>query len=241
MELEVVEMRTIERFSLCGLPSHPREKIKFMKNSVFQFRTATSGMRRPSVRRTRGFSLLELMAVIAIAVVATSIAFINLMPALKDARVSSAVNIALSTVRRAREEAVSKRRVYVVKFISPGTIQVTQNLSTGVSLITTSLPDDITFVADPSLPSPGPDSFGNGKVAIDFDQNVSGGNKTEIFFQPDGSALDINNNVNNGVVYVGRAGELGSSRALSVWGSTGRVRAWRIDWNAQGNLYWRQQ
>jgi Tfp pilus assembly protein FimT len=181
------------------------------------------------------------MMVVAIAVVASSIAFMNLMPALKEARVGSAVNTALATIRRAREEAVSKRRVYVVKFISPGTIQVTQNTNSGTPLITTTLPDDITFVADPSLPSPGPDSFGSGKVAIDFDQNVSGGDKTEIFFQPDGSAVDSANNVNNGVVYFGRAGELGSSRAISMWGSTGRLRAWRIDWNSQGSLYWRQQ
>lgn len=209
---------------------------------VHQFassRTTAGHSRRDAARR--GFSILELIVVISIAMVATSIAFINLAPALKDARVSSAVNTALATVRRAREEAISKRRVYVVTFISPGTIQVTQNTSTGPLLVTTTLPTDITFVADPSLPSPGPDGFGTGKVAIDFDQNVSGGDKTTIYFQPDGSSLDINNNVNNGVVYVGRTGELGSSRALSVWGSTGRVRAWRIDWNSQGNLYWRQQ
>ena len=75
----------------------------------------------------RGFSLLEMMVVVSIAAVAAGISFISLMPALKDAQVGSAVNTALATVRRAREEAVSKRRVYVVKFISPGTIQVTQN------------------------------------------------------------------------------------------------------------------
>ena len=192
-------------------------------------------------RNARGFSLIEMLTVIAIAMIASSVAFMNLMPALKDARVGSAVNTTLATIRRAREEAVSKRRVYVVKFIAPGTIQVTQNTDTGTLLITTTLPTDLAFVADPSLPSPGPDGFGSGKTAIDFDQNVSGGDKTEIFFQPDGSAVDSTNNVNNGVVYIGRPGELGSSRAISVWGSTGRLRAWHIDWNSQGNLYWRQQ
>jgi prepilin-type N-terminal cleavage/methylation domain-containing protein len=188
-----------------------------------------------------GFSLIELIIVIAIAMVASSIAFINLTPAIKDARVSSSVNTALATVRRAREEAVSKRRVYVVTFTAPGTVQVSQNSSLGTPLVTMALPTDITFVADPSLPSPGPDGFGAGKVAIDFDQGVSAGSKTQIYFQPDGSALDSANNVNNGVLYIGRAGELGSSRALTLWGATGRLRAWRIDWNAQGNLYWRQQ
>lgn len=188
-----------------------------------------------------GFSLLEMLVVVSIATVALGISFISLLPALKDAQVGSAVNTALATVRRAREEAVAKRRVYVVKFASPGTIQVTQNTDLGTPLITTTLPADLSFVADPSLPAPGPDGFGGGKIAIDLDQGISGGDATEIFFQPDGSAVDVNNNVNNGVVYIGRAGELKSSRALTVWGSTGRVRAWRIDWDAQGSLYWRQQ
>jgi Tfp pilus assembly protein FimT len=182
-----------------------------------------------------------MLVVISFIIIATSIAFMNLTPAIKDANLGSSVNTALATIRRAREEAVSKRRVYVVKFISPGTIQVTQNSTVGTSLITTTLASDLTFVADPSLPSPGPDGFGSGKVAIDFDQAVSGGSTSEIYFQPDGSAVDINNNVNNGVVYIGRAGELMSSRAISIWGATGRLRAWRIDTNSQGALYWRQQ
>ena len=201
----------------------------------------TTLARKLDNRTALGFSLLEMLVVISIAVVATSIAFISLMPALKDARVGSAVNTALATVRRAREEAVSKRRVYVVKFISPGTLQVTQNTDLGTPLITTTLPSDISFEVDPGLPATGPDGFGGGKVAIDFDQNVPGGDTTELLFQPDGSALDLNNNVNNGVVYFGRPGELGSSRAITVWGSTGRVRAWRVDWDKQSNLYWRQQ
>jgi prepilin-type N-terminal cleavage/methylation domain-containing protein len=191
--------------------------------------------------KNRGFSLIELLMVVSIGIVASGMAFISLIPALKDAKVGSSVNTALATMRRAREEAVSKRRVYVVKFITPGTIQITQNTTSGTQLITTVLPDDITFVADPSLPAPGPDNFGTGKVAIDFDQSVSGGVPTEIYFQPDGSAVDIHNNVNNGVVYFGRAGELMSSRAISMWGATGRLRAWRIDTNSQGVLYWRQQ
>jgi prepilin-type N-terminal cleavage/methylation domain-containing protein len=191
--------------------------------------------------QSRGFSLIEMLTVLSIAVVASGMAFVSLMPALKDARVGSSVNTALATMRRAREEAVSKRRVYVVKFITPGSIQVTQNTTTGTQLLTTVLPEDISFVADSSLPAPGPDNFGTGKIAIDFDQGVSGGQATEIYFQPDGSAVDIHNNVNNGVVYFGRAGELMSSRAVSLWGATGRLRAWRIDTNSQGNLYWRQQ
>jgi len=88
-----------------------------------------------------------------------------------------------------------------------------------------------------------PDGFGVGATAIDFDQGVAGGVKNVIYFYPDGSAEDVNGNVNNGVVYLallGNAGYFKSSRAITLWGATGRVRAWRLESNA-GAYYWRQQ
>jgi Tfp pilus assembly protein FimT len=192
-------------------------------------------------RKAGGFSILEMAVVLAIVMLGASIFFIALKPALQQVEVTSAVNTALATVRRAREAAVSQRTVYVVNFVPPNTIQVTEKTDTGTLLIATTLPADIIFVADPSLPNKAPDGFGTGKVAVDFAQNIPAGNKNELYFQPDGSATDINNNINNGVAYLGRAGDLGSSRALSVWGATGRVRAWKLNWDPSSTAYWGQQ
>ena len=86
-----------------------------------------------------------------------------------------------------------------------------------------------------------PDHFGIGNTAIDFDQAVAGGAKNVVCFNPDGTAQDINSNTNNGVVYMARIGSLYSSRAITVWGATGRLRGYRLYPNGAGGSVWRQQ
>jgi hypothetical protein len=49
-----------------------------------------------------------------------------------------------------------------------------------------------------------------------------------ISFYPDGSAHDLAGNLNNGVVYIARPGDLYSSRAITLTGATGRIRGWRL-------------
>ena len=46
--------------------------------------------------------------------------------------------------------------------------------------------------------------------------------------------------LNNGVVYIARTGFIDTSRAITLWGATGRLRGWRAYKNA-GKYYWRQQ
>jgi prepilin-type N-terminal cleavage/methylation domain-containing protein len=193
----------------------------------------------------RGFSLLEMVAVLAIAMVASSIFFINLMPALKQVRVTNAFNTALSTMRRAHDAAVAKRGVLIVTFTAPRTMTVAQETATSPAWFpttTTTLPDDMSFTAISGLPNPGPDQFGTGATAIDFAQGISGGVQNKIYFHPDGSAKDINKNINSGVVYIARAGELWTTRAITVWGATGRIRGFRLEQkpSSSGN-YWRLQ
>jgi hypothetical protein len=46
-------------------------------------------------------------------------------------------------------------------------------------------------------------------------------------FLPDGSARDTVGNLNSGIVYM--AGQdVGSTRAITVWGASGRIRGWRL-------------
>jgi type II secretory pathway pseudopilin PulG len=208
----------------------------------------TRGLRR----RARGFSLLELAIVVCITMTATGVVFISLQPALKSVRATNAFNLTLATLRRAHDQAVSQKGVLLVTFTSPGTLTVTQPSTlvceatalpgTWFNSLTTTLPSDMGFTADANLPTAAPDGFGSGKVAIDFDQGVASGTPTAIYFCPDGSARDVNNNINNGVVYMERTGDLYSSRALTVWGVTGRIKGWRLDKLPSGSAtYWRQQ
>jgi len=61
-----------------------------------------------------------------------------------------------------------------------------------------------------------------------------------VMFVPDGSAQDLIGNFNSGVVYVGLTGNLFSMRAVSVFGTTGRVRGWRL-YPQGGGAQWSQQ
>ena len=92
----------------------------------------------------------------------------------------------------------------------------------------------------PSSQASVPDGFGNGAVAIDFDQGVAGGTKNQVMFLPDGSAHDTNGNLNSGIIYVARSGDMNNSRAITVYGATGRIRGWRLQ-GAAGSLKWMEQ
>ena len=195
----------------------------------------------------RGFSLLEMMIVASLMMIVGGITFMALIPAWQQTRITNAYNTTLMTIRRAHDEAVAERRVYVVSFNNgaiPNTITVTQNTVAGPVLVQAQLAPEMAFVAIPGIPTSPiaqpitPDGFGNGGSAIDLDVNVTPG-VTTIFFYPDGTAQDSVGNISNGVVYLARQGDLYSSRAVTIWGATGRVRGWRLFLTA-GQNFWRQ-
>jgi prepilin-type N-terminal cleavage/methylation domain-containing protein len=195
-------------------------------------------------RRMRGFSLLEMMAVIAIGLIVSVFAMVSLQPSLKYAHVTNGYNITLMAMRQARDIAVAQRQVYFVTFTHnvapPDTVAITQG-ATGTVVTTFPLPYDVSFLAQTGLPGAGstPDNFGGGGTAIDFDQGVAGGAKNVIYFYPDGTAEDVTGNLNNGVVYIARTNDLFSSHAITLWGATGRLRGWRL-YTSAGVKYWRQ-
>ena len=186
----------------------------------------------------RGFSLIELFMVIAIVLIITAGALMQFTPVLKSARAENALQTTVGQVRNARGLAIDQRRKYRVSFLAPRTIQLDQVVVDPVTKIqsflfvsTIDLPVDTQFIAISGIPTSGsgttPDSLPTTGAAIDFALDFGGGG-TQIFFQPDGRALDSANRLNNGVVYVARPGELMSSRAVSVLGATGRVKGWRL-------------
>jgi prepilin-type N-terminal cleavage/methylation domain-containing protein len=207
-----------------------------------------------STRKIDGFSLLELMITITISLILTAVAVITLQPTLQQQHVNDAYNTTLTSLRRAREAAAADMRIYVVSFgtavtagPSPngGTITVTQNTTTGPVLFSAALPTDVTYHVEPGVPtSPTtapttPDGFGSAANTFDFDQGIGAAGGNTVYFYPDGSARDINGNINNGVVYMGRPGSLISCRAVTLWGATSRIRGWRL--YQKGAWTWSQQ
>ena len=214
-------------------------------------------------RGTRGFSLLEMMIVCVLILIVSGISFMAVQPALKDARANQAYQDLLMPLRVARQRAIAERKQYIVCFgvaapagaltpLGAPTAQSVQvfrwdagtALSSAAQISNISLPTDMQMQVMAGLPNTAatvPDGFGNGVLAIDFDQGVAGGGiKNQVMFMPDGSAHDVNGSLNSGILYVARNGDIYSSRAVTLYGATGRIRGWRL-LNSGGVARWFQQ
>jgi len=194
-------------------------------------------------KKMRGFSMVELLIVVAIMMIVLGTSFIQIIPALKAAKTEVALQTTLGQMRRAHELAVDKRTVYRVSFNAPRTIQLDKVDIDPVTLAqvftfqsSIDLPPDMSFTVVSGIPTTCttvPDGYGNGSTAIDFDKDFSGGG-TEVYFQRDGRALDAANRLNNGLVYMCRTGEFRSCKAVSLTGATGRSKGWRLNPAANG-------
>src|SRR5919199_5782963 len=67
-------------------------------------------------RNMRGFSLLEIAAVVGIGLIATAITFISLQPVMRQQQVTNAYNTTMMALRQARDAAVAQRMAYRVTF-----------------------------------------------------------------------------------------------------------------------------
>jgi prepilin-type N-terminal cleavage/methylation domain-containing protein len=207
----------------------------------------------------RGFSLLEMMIVIAIGFTLAAITFISMNSSLSKGHLDSAYDTTLMVLRNTRELAISQSHEYIVTFnpagFAAGTILVQYQppaatpggiLPALQEVNTFTIPSDITYAVQAGFPTNAPDGFGSGLVPIDFGQGLGGASLNYVTFFPDGSSRDTNGssslgNYNSGVIYLTRAADnVYSSRAISVWGATGRIRGWRL-YNPGGVNTWEQQ
>ncbi|HME36108.1 MAG TPA: prepilin-type N-terminal cleavage/methylation domain-containing protein [Candidatus Sulfotelmatobacter sp.] len=185
-------------------------------------------------RKNRGFSLLEMMIVIAIGMTVAAFSVMAVMPMLQETHIDNSYDTVLSVMRNYRNLAISTSKRYIVTFTAPGTITVQRwdyvvpVSPAPVTVATYTLPSDIQFAVQPAFPAAAPDGFGTGVAAIDFDQFVPPGGLNYVMFMPDGSSQDLLGNYNSGIVYITRTNDYYRSRALTVWGTTGRIRGWRV-------------
>jgi prepilin-type N-terminal cleavage/methylation domain-containing protein len=195
--------------------------------------------------KNRGFSLLELLIVISIGLTMAGITFMAMKPLFNQNHVDQAYDTTLSVIRTYRNQSIIQSKRYIVFFSAPGTITV-QYWGVGVpispapvTVATYTLPNDIQFAVQAGFPNPGPDNFGTGTTAVTINNCALVGQSCLIFY-PDGSAQDDLGNFNSGVVYLSRPADLYSSRAVSIFGTTGRIRGWRL-YTIAGNNTWVQQ
>jgi len=202
--------------------------------------------------RQRGFSLLELLITISIGLTMACVTFIAMRPLFSRSHLDSAYDTTLMVLRNTRHLAITQSHQYYVNFnpagFPAGTIQVTYQpaavggiLPAVQNVNTYTLPPDVSFAVAAGFPANAPDTFGAGIAPIDFGQGLGGGSLKYVCFMPDGSARDALGNYNSGVVYLTQpTNTIYSSRSITVWGATGRIRGWRLVDQA-GAPIWVQQ
>jgi prepilin-type N-terminal cleavage/methylation domain-containing protein len=176
----------------------------------------------------RGFSLVELMVVVAIMATVAATAVLLTPEFRRQARAESGVLQALNAFRFAREIAVSQRRNVRVVFVAPNRIQIVREDINAVGTVigttlmnTIFLEGAIEFRQFPGQGDTG-DAFGMaGPIAF--------GPSATRLFTSEGSFVTAAGQPLNGTLFLGRNNEPNSSRAITVFGPTALIKSWRWD------------
>jgi len=206
-----------------------------------------------------GFSLLEMLLVIAIIGITSAFAILAFTNVLPTIRADSTLQLAEAQIRQAREKAVDERRNFTVTFqgtseivtCSSGTIAgaiACPNSANGVSEYSDYfLPYSFTWMSnfggtnDPNNLYSGvgdtPDGYGK-NYAINFTNSagyICTGLPCTITFQSDGTAVDSSGNYVTGTVFMGFPGAVIQARAITILGATGKIKGWRYNGKAWFN------
>ena len=184
----------------------------------------------------RGFSLTELLIVVGVAILLAATGLPMMEAALTQGEADTALNVVMSKMRLARQLSVDLRRVHRVTALQPNRVRLERrDLEGSWDLVVEELlPGGFEFRIEPGLPSEEsltPDRMG-ADSAIDFK------NSNQILFRPEGSATDDAREPANGVAYLAYPGKLETARAVTVFGSTGRIRGWRFARDADSSWRW---
>ncbi len=187
----------------------------------------------------RGFSLIEMSAVVMLILIISAMALIAYSPTLQDARFDAAMREVIDQLRQAREYSVTNRRYVQVTFPTAVVggitqyqvvMQVRNDLTAGagaVNPVLSTVPIEspaqyYVFAGTPDTP----DGFGNSAPVV-F-EGLAGGPLSGMLFQSDGELVDgATFQPINGTVFMGQPGKNSTARAVTVLGGTGRIRGWK--------------
>ncbi len=185
--------------------------------------------------------MAEALMVITIIGIISAIAIVAFTNELPTIRADSAMQLLEAQLRQARETAVDQRRNILVTFQGTAEmVTVLQNLDVTTTpptvISTTTLsdykldPNQMTFMLFAGAPDT-PDGFGN-SLAISFTDQTTRVQQCPtlpctITFQGDGTLVDNAGNYLNGTIFMGNLGNPVTARAVTILGSTGRIKGYR--------------
>ena len=187
----------------------------------------------------RGFSMTELSVAIGIILIIFGMAIAAFQPAIQAAKYDAGMRQVLDQLRQAREYSLANRRYVQVSFPVVPTAEGPQyevvitelnSLTAGGGAVNPVLSTTPIQFPEQFYVYRGyvdtPDAYGN-SGAIVFGGTI-GGPAAGMLFQSDGELVSAARlQPINGTVFLGVPGNPMSVRAITVLGSTGRIRGWK--------------
>ncbi len=172
-------------------------------------------------RNEAGVSLIEMMIVMVITATIAAMAVVQVGAARPSMLGDGAMRGIMAQLAAARETAVAQRRNVEVRFVGTNQLQFhRQNLPSGTTLLRAfTFEGGVVFHVNVPIVDTA-DAFG-ATSALSF------GTATKVIFRSDGMLVDQSGNPLNGTLFVGLPEHPESSRAVTILGSTGRVRGFR--------------
>jgi Tfp pilus assembly protein FimT len=183
-------------------------------------------MTRLSRRRQneRGYNVVEMMFVLGFMGILASMAVLQIEASRPGMKGDGGLRIVIGQMNQAREMAITQRRYMRVVLTTPGTVSVVREdtPTTTTTLSTIVIEGGVKFALVTGLPDT-PDAFGNSSAIY------WAGTPTNVKFTPDGTLVNQDGSTTNGSVFMSWQNVTLSARAITVLGSTGRVRGYRWD------------
>ena len=183
----------------------------------------TAGVMRNRARilSVGGFTLIEMMLVVCVMGIIAAMASFQIGSVRPGMQGDGAMRTVMAEFNGAREMAIAQRRFMEISFVGTNRLQVIRH----------DLPNGTTTLRDVAFESgiqygliagitDTPDAFGNGT-------STSFGSAASIMFSTDGSLIDAGGTPVNGTVFLTIPSVAMSFRAVTVLGSTGRVRGYK--------------
>jgi Tfp pilus assembly protein FimT len=184
--------------------------------------------------------LLEALVTIAIIGIVAGMSFVAFTNVLPTIRADGALQLLAAQMRQARQASVDQRRSIIVTFQGTKEIIIKRQdldlTTTPPTVKSTTLLSDyflpygmvyMVFPGPPAVPDT-PDGFGK-SAAVNFNCGSSLPSPCTITFQSDGSVLDHTGAYINGTVFIGKTGSSSTARAVTILGTTGRIKGYRYN------------
>jgi Tfp pilus assembly protein FimT len=182
-----------------------------------------TGPRQRALADERGFSLPEILTIVALIGLLFGITIIAFQAAAVTIQGDSNLRIIEGQLKFARDVAVSQRRTVQVVLVAPNQIQVIRmDRPAGTTLLSSAtLENNTTFVDFETVPDT-PETFGEASVYTPSPPSV-------LRFTADSMFTDQSGAPANATIFIGQAGKTVTARAVTVFGTTARIRTYR--WN----------